>query len=40
MLKLWMARLFGRRVTGSDDGILMVGYVWRGKLYITALKPR
>ncbi len=32
---LWMARLFGRRFTGEDKGHTIVGYEWRGKLYMT-----
>lgn len=29
------ARLFGRRVEGEDMGCKCIGYLWRGKLYIT-----
>lgn len=32
---LWMARLFGEKVLGADDGYWVVAYKWRGKLYFV-----
>ncbi|ARQ01870.1 hypothetical protein [Pseudorhodoplanes sinuspersici] len=32
---VWMAKLFGRRFTGEDMNKTIVGYEWRGKLYLT-----
>jgi hypothetical protein len=37
MLKFWLARAFGQRITGHDDGVTVIGYRWRGKIYITSL---
>lgn len=30
-----LARLFGKRVTGTDEGFTCVGYQWRGVTYMT-----
>lgn len=32
---VFKARWFGRRFTGEDMGHIIVGYEWRGKLYLT-----
>ena len=35
---LWKARLFGERIEGEDLGNRVVGYRWRGRLYLTDFK--
>jgi len=33
--KLWLAKRLGKRVEANDDGATLIGYVWRGVLYVT-----
>jgi hypothetical protein len=33
--KLWAAKLFGERIVGADADYEVVGYMWRGKMYVT-----
>ncbi len=32
---VWMARLFGEKIIGGDGTYRVVGYHWRGKMYVT-----
>lgn len=36
--RVWIARLFGTRVESRDGTSLIVGYQWRGRLYLTDYK--
>jgi len=36
--ELFFAKLLGKKVTGFDAGCTVVGYRWRGKLYMTEVK--
>jgi len=34
-LQVWMARLFGKKVTAEDSGCIVTMHKWRGKFYLT-----
>lgn len=35
-LKMWLARLFGERLETTDGRVTVVGYKWRGVVYIVS----
>lgn len=39
-LQTWMARLFGRRVEGTDGRTTIISYQWRGRLFVVAERTR
>lgn len=37
--KLWLARLFGKRVVGMDGKDTVICYHWRGRVYLSDYRP-
>jgi len=37
-LELWLAIIFGKRYTGTDSGITVTVYYFRGKYYLTDIQ--
>lgn len=35
---LWAARLLGERIVSADSGYTVVGYRWRGRIYVTDVR--
>jgi hypothetical protein len=36
--EMWLARLFGRRIGGTDGTFCIVAYAWRGHKYIWSVR--
>ena len=39
-LATWLARIFGKRVEGTDGRVTIIGYRWRGCIYIVGERSR